>query len=182
MREFKDNENSKWSIDLPVGAVMRVRSASDNRFNLFEPQAKIENSSGSKVSLLDALNDDLPTFWEFLWHLVEPQSAQRQIDAAKFGQLMAADCLLLAQAAFMEEWRDFFLKLQQPDKALALEKTAKYREKARLLMTAKLKDPTLDAMDSRVAAKQEAEANAWLGNLQGLLDSTLGPSPSGNSG
>ena len=71
MRSFTDKSDQTWQIDLTVGAVMRVKSSSEGRFNLFDPGPK----------MADELATDEGTFWELLWHLIEPQARERKIDA-----------------------------------------------------------------------------------------------------
>jgi hypothetical protein len=136
MQEFKDKEGGRWVIDLTIGAVMRLKG---HGFNLFDPV---------KDDLAQRLRDDLPTFWELLWLLVEPAATVHDIDAQHFGHLMAADCLLDAQERFFAEWMDFFRRLQRPDLMTVLDKLNKYQAKALELVKAKL--PMLNEIDSRV--------------------------------
>lgn len=169
MRQFKDSGEKIYDIDLSIGNVMRVKAASSGRFNLFEPQSQVDGAT-----LLEAI-DDLPTFWELLTYLVAPD------DPAAFGKAMAGRCLIAAHAAFLEEWRDFFHQLQQPQHAAVLEKTVKYRAIALELTEAKLAQ-MLPGLDEQVTAKMEAAASDWLGSSRDKLASILGPSPSATSG
>jgi hypothetical protein len=170
MSNFKDRENNTWSIDLPFGTVLRVKKESEGRFDLLDPQ------HGNLADRLAA--HDFEALYELLWHILRPTADERQIDAEKFGQLVAADCLLDARQALWKEWTDFFQKLQRPDKATVLEKLAKYNAKAVELVKAKVNDPTLTELDSRVEAKMHATLNQSFGNLGASLDSILDPSPS----
>jgi hypothetical protein len=97
VREFQDQSDAKWQIDLAFGQVMRVKVASEGRFNLLEPR-----------DLADRLAQDEAEFWELLWYLVEPQARERGTSAEQFGRAMAADCLHEARRQFFAEWDDFF--------------------------------------------------------------------------
>lgn len=177
MTPFVDSQGTAWQIDLPIGTVNRIRSVSDGRFDLWDPAHQINGKPQS-----ERLLNDLPTFWELLWMLVEPTAEERGVSAADFGLLMAADCLVAAQLAFFEEWADFFRKLQRPDQALALEKNRLYRQKAvELIQTRIAQEPSLQALDAKVAAKLEAELSSSLGKLQASLESILADSPGDNS-
>jgi hypothetical protein len=170
MATFKDRENNTWTIDLPFGTVLRVKKESEGQFNLLDPE---------HGNLADRLaSHDFEALFELLWHILRPIAEARQIDAEKFGQLVAADCLLDARQALWKEWTDFFQKLQRPDQATVLEKLAKYNAKAVELVKAKVADPALANLDSRVEAQMAATLNRSFGSLGESLDSILAASPS----
>ena len=174
MNTFKDRENNSWTIDLPFGTVLRVKRESDGRFDLLNPQHE---------NLADRLAaHDFEALYELLWFLLRPAAEERNIDAAKFGQLVAADCLLDARQALWRVWTDFFQKLQRPDQATVLEKLATYNAKALELVKAKVADPKLIELDRRVEAQMKATVNQSFGSLEASLDSILGPSPGASSG
>jgi hypothetical protein len=175
MRTFEDKSGRKWQIDLTIGAVMRVKQATEGRFDLFD---------AGKSNLAETLWTDLEQFWELLWHLVEPQATALDppVDAAQFGEAMAASCLIAARQTFFAEWRDFFQSLQRPDQALPLEKLEKYMSEALTAMKAKATDPLLTAVDQKVQAKIESQLNSSFGSLLAELDAILAPSPSASSG
>ena len=174
MSTFKDRENNTWTIDLPFGTVLRVKKESEGRFNLLDPEHE---------NLADRLAaHDFEALYEVLWHILRPVADERQIDAEKFGQLVAADCLLEARQALWKEWTDFFQKLQRPDKATVLEKLAKYNAKAVELVKAKVADPRLADLDNRVETKMVATLNQSFGSLEASLAKTLDTSPSDSSG
>jgi hypothetical protein len=164
MRTFKDKTGAEWLLDLTVGSVMRLRRA-DSRFDLFDSNVKV-----GELPLSTALYDPV-LFWELLWHLVEPQAVTRGINAEAFGDLMAAECLIVAQTEFFGEWRDFFHGLQRQDHATALEKVAKYHAKA-LEMVAENLATVSPKVDAIVNQKMATAMSNGRGRLQALLDST----------
>lgn len=175
MRTFKDKTGRPWQVDLTIGAVTRVKQASNGRFDLFD---------AGKNNLAESLWTGLEQFWELLWLLVEPQAAAHSppVTAAEFGEAMAASCLVSARQEFFAEWQDFFQTLQRPDQALPLEKLKTYMDQALAAMREKAADPALLAIDARVKAKIESQLNSSLGNLLGELESILAASPSASSG
>lgn len=171
MRQFKDKEAAAWTIDLTIGTVARVKATSEGRFNLIDPAPQ----------LADALARDELTFWELLWHLVEPQAQQRNVSAEAFGQAMAADCLHHARRLFFEEWTDFFRQLHRPDKQAVVEKAAQYLAKAMELTHAKLASPEMNELDRLVEQRMQASLNASFGKLRASLASTPAASPGDSS-
>jgi chemotaxis regulatin CheY-phosphate phosphatase CheZ len=171
VRQFKDKSAGTWTIDLNFGAVLRVKAATSGRFNLIDPGAK----------LADELAQDEGTFWELLWHVIEPQAAERQIDAAKFGELMAANCLHDARRLLFEEWTDFFRQLHRPDKAAVVEKAAQYLAKAMELAAAKLTGTDMALLDQRVEERMQASLNESFGKLLASLEPTPALSPGDSS-
>lgn len=173
MQKFKDSGGKCWEIQLPIGEVARIRKASEGQFNLWEP---------AKDDLADRLANDMPLFWELLWHLVEPQAEVASVSADDFGKAMAAECLYDAQKKFFEEWRDFFRRLARPDAEAIVEKIAQYRAKALELVKAKLATAELEKIDQRVETKMQRILNEQFGKLQESLDSILDPTPGDSSG
>jgi len=147
VRIFKDKTGATWSIDLTIGDVLRVKAASEGRFNLLDPAHE----------LAAQLAADVLTFWELLWHLVEPQAAARETSAERFGDAMAASCLLAARQALFAEWSDFFRQLHRPDLVGVVELAAQGAQMA------------IDATAARLDSDQTREL---LATLQTQLDSS----------
>ena len=168
MREFKDHSGQAWSIDLSIGNVMRVKAASESRFNLFEP-----GQLGEQLAVDEAF------FWELLVYLCEPQAAERNVSAEQFGKLMASDCLFDARRLFFDAWLDFFQKLRRQDKAAVVQKVAAYLAKAMELTVAKLASPEMQEIDKLVESRMQSSLNASFGQLRDSLASTPALSPGG---
>lgn len=159
MAVFKDSKGGEWEIALPFGVVNRVRSASNGRFDLLD------------TKLAATVYGNFAEFWALLWHVIEPQANQRGITAEQFGDLMAADCLVSARDAFMDEWRDFFHKLQMKEAALALEEMIRqYREGVTNLLQRFEKERP--AIRKKVEAKINRTLDSEFGKLLASLEST----------
>lgn len=175
MQKFKDRDGKTWQIELTVGSITRIKQDSGGRFNLFDPDSLVDGRSLASIVFAEHLSD-----WATLWELVYFAVEGEKPDAAEFGAAMAGDCLVAAQRALIEEWRDFFRLLQRPDLALVLEKRLAYQTKAIELVNERIKSPQLASLDAKVNAKLESALNESLGNLEGKLASILDPSPSGS--
>lgn len=169
MRSFTDKTGRKWDIDLPWGVVDAIKKANP-AFNLLNHE------------LAEKLWEDEGEFFELLWLLVEDQAIAAGINAKDFGKAIAAKCLFDAKRAFFDEWRDFFLELQRPDKAMALEKLAELQTVALEAWEAQKNAPVLKEFSSRARQHVSTRLSKAFGDLEGLLDSIPDSSPGGNSG
>lgn len=148
MALFSDKNGKKWSIDLTIGAVDRVKRGTDGRVNLLHPESLVEGDQLQVRLMLDLLE-----FWEVLYLLVEPQCQREGVTAEQFGELMSADCLVSAQSVFCREWRDFFRKLQRLELATTLEKMQSWTEAARAKLNAAIAKLPLQQLDDQTMRK-----------------------------
>lgn len=170
MRKFSTSDGQEWSIELLVGTLTRIKGESSGRFDLWHPM-------NGTPSLSDVLWEDYEAFFDLLAAMLSGQWKERGITAEQFGLALPPEQLVNAQFAFFEEWKDFFLQLQRPKIAAALEKEITYRKKLVELVTAKLADPRLQAIDGKMTAKMESILNKSFGSLLDSLESTLAVSP-----
>lgn len=168
MRKFKDRNGREWSIDLTIGTVARVRKESGKRFDLLDPSSVVD---GEKLSTV--LDEDLATVYEVLWHIVEPQAVAAGITAEQFGEAMAADCIIAAQAALFGEWLDFFRDVQRPDLATALDMLTTARMRLAKAVAAKMATIDVEATRTAMQAKIDQTLGQSFGDLQGQLDAIL---------
>lgn len=173
MQSFKDKTGKEWSIELPIGTVMRIKSATNGRFDLFE-SSRPSGSDSAALPLSTLLASDIPTFWELLWYLIEPQANAANVTPEQFGIAMAGDCLIVAREVFFREWRDFFRLLQRPDQVLVLEKTSLWMAQALEKVRAKTNDPKLQELDKMVETEMDRNLNGLFGQMLESAESTLG--------
>lgn len=199
MQTFSDSSGNTWKINLSFGEIIRVRNASDGEFDLLYPESKTEGGE----ELQARLADDYGLFWELLYFICEPQlltayadqikaacsqpaegdkpTTARQICAELFGQAMAANCVVDAHKAFFREWVSFFHRLNQPQQAMVIEKTAKLRELAQQAVAEKMNTPEIQELEARAAKKIQSAVNSSFTTLADSLESLLSVEPGGNS-
>lgn len=168
MHTFADRNGRQWQIDLTIGTVARVRKNSGKRFDLLDPSSAAD---GEKLSTV--LDEDLATVYEVLWHIVEPQAVAAGITAEKFGEAMAADCIVAAQAALFAAWLDFFRAVQRPDLATALDMMTTARTRLARAVAAKMATIDVEATTMAMQAKIDQTLGQSFGGLQERLASIL---------
>ena len=182
MKKFVDRTEESWTLDLSFGAVARVKSLSDGKYDLLRPERLIESPDFDKpVTLQTLIMLDFPTLWEVLFMLVEPQAIERKITAQQFAERMNPEKLLAAREALRREWQDFFHQLQRPDKALALEKLGKWLAEAERKLETAMQNPIIDEMDAKVSNEMDLILTNSFGSLRESLGSTRDRSPGVNS-
>lgn len=174
MATFEDRERQEWTIELPFGEILRIKAASEGKFDLLDPHS---------TKLAERLDDDLLLFWELLAHLTHRQQLARGIDAEAFGLLMTGDCLLYAQRSFFREWSDFFRQLQRHDIAVALETIARLKEKTIEKIRHKIESSEeLKQLDQRASKKIDRLLTSAFSDLRVSFDSILIDIPGETSG
>ena len=168
MHKFSDRNGRQWSIDLTIGTVARVRKESGKRFDLLDPSSVVD---GEKLSTV--LDEDLATVYEVLWHIVEPQAVAAGITAEQFGESMAADCIIAAQAALFAEWLDFFRAVQRPDLATALDMLTTARTRLAKAVAARMSTIDVEATRAKMDSMIDRTLGQSFGGLQERLASIL---------
>lgn len=95
MRYFKDDKGETWGVDLTVGSLLRVKTATG--FDLIDKP--------------DSLPQELSPLVDILWVVLEPQLTAKGVSQEAFAERLGGDALEAALDAFMEEWADFFRRL-----------------------------------------------------------------------
>lgn len=168
MHTFADRNGRQWQVDLTIGTVARVRKQSGKRFDLLNPSSVVD---GEKLSTV--LDEDFATVYEVLWHIVEPQAVAAGITAEQFGEAMAADCIVAAQAALFAEWLDFFRDVQRPDLATAMDMMTTARTRLARAVAAKMAAIDVEATKTAMQAKIDQTLGRSFGGLQERLDAIL---------
>jgi hypothetical protein len=179
MLAFNDRFSRPYAIDLTIGLASRVKRASDGRVNLFAP----ESIGPDGLTLVARLCADWEAAYEVLWHLVAADVAGREgypQDAQAFADALSPECLVVARAILLREWRDFFRNLQDPGMAKNLE--MHLEATTRLIETAKRRcnDPRITGMVDQMVAGAERLAESAIEETRRRLDS-IGSDGPGNS-
>lgn len=117
MQTFKDNQQRKWTLDLTIAKVRRLREALG--YDLMNPQ--------HYVAVLQSLTDQL----SFVFLLVENEAKEEGIDADAFERRLQGEGIATeASVAFLEECALFFRRFDQQGYARMAEQSIKMRRKA----------------------------------------------------
>lgn len=169
VRQFKDSKGDVWDIALFIGPVLAIKTKTNGKFDLLEPQSS---------ELLKRLGDPAE-FYELLWYLVEDQANQRGVTAIEFGKRLAAKCFVDARQQFVLEWADFFRDNQREDAAIALETHHQLMAVAIEEISQRIKEDTKGLVE-RAMPKMREVLNSASGSLQDALAQTLALTPSGS--
>jgi hypothetical protein len=171
VRQFSDKTGRLWTIELTIGNVVRVRKR-EPRFDLLDP---VKDLDGSPLQVV--LTTDPAEFYELLWLLCEPQLEAVGIDPMAFGQLLTAEHIVKAQAAFVEEWTDFFRSLHRDDAAMAVETQMKLVTAATRMLTNRVAKIDKTKVMTTIEGRLESEFSKQFGRLQESLESIQDPTP-----
>ena len=133
MKQFTDNAERTWTVEVNVAAIKRVKSLLD--VNLLE---------ALEGDLLDELAHDMVLLCDVIYALCKPEADAIGITDEQFGQAMAGDAIDFATTALLEELVEFFPLAKRRVLTKALAKMRNVDEKAIAYAEAKLDDPELD--------------------------------------
>jgi len=128
MHSFTDTAGRPWQIALTIGDIQRVKGSSC-AVDLLQPALArdgrpIEPDQARAVANLSiALQTDILFFYDVLQVLLEPDAEAAGVDPREFGRGLAGKALFEAHAAFLQEWRDFFVDLGRPAEAAVIQTT-----------------------------------------------------------
>ena len=111
MRTFKDLKDRDWELSVTLGLALRVKGKLG--VDLLQPE---EGNGLGRLVADDAL------LAQVIVEAIEPQMEGRGLNAADVAESFDGAVLCAAQAAFMEEYADFFRSRGRSDRALAVEK------------------------------------------------------------
>jgi hypothetical protein len=178
VRTFSDKAGQQWTLDLTFGCLSRIKGTLGH--DLLRPEKKITHEDLGETSLQAAVMLDFPLFLDVLYVAVQPMCEQRNITSAQFGELMAPACVIDARDKFREEWRDFFLGLQRPDQAMALEKMGIWLKAAHRKIDQAMMAEELEKLDEQVNRAMDLSLKRSFGNLRESLASIQERSPGGS--
>lgn len=99
MKQFTDRTGRRWTLDINVEAVKRVRKL------LAVDLLKVLDD---KCELLRQLGTDLALLVDVLYALVQPEAAAAGVTDEEFGRAFSGDVIMAARDAFFAELTDFF--------------------------------------------------------------------------
>jgi len=163
MTHFIDTKGRKWTLDVTVAAIKRVRSLAGVDLLAILDKGEIPSILLDPIRLVDVL-----------FALVKPQADSLNISDEQFGEAMAGDCIAAAGEAFVEGLVRF--SPNPSDRAVLArvhELTRAAMDRARAVVTARLESGVVErAMNEEIDRAIHGMAS---GNAPGSSASTLGP-------
>lgn len=123
MQVFVDNKNRKWTVEVTVGDVRRIRA----ELHIDLPKLFDDSCKG-----LGALLDDPVQIVDVLWLLCEAQANAVKVTPKEFGRAFAGDALERGADCLVEAAIDFFPNART--RTLTRAAMAKIRQGFTLLM------------------------------------------------
>lgn len=151
MREFKDNADHDWTLNVNVTAIKRVRDL-----------LKVDLLEVLQGKLLERLGDDPVLLVDVVYVLCKPQAEQAGITDVQFGEAMAGDAIDAATTALLEELVDFFPERQRRLLGKALGKLKKLAAMTQERAEKRLAGPTLDKIVEKELDRSDAELETKL--------------------
>lgn len=155
MHTWKDEQDNKWTIELNVDGIRRVRS-----------EINIDLVEVLDGKLLDKLGSDPVLLVDVLWVLHQEEAAKKdpKVDARGFAKAVAGDAIDRATEAFLEELTDFFPKRRRK-RLQKVRKAANRMEEALLqIVDRKTEDPRL----KKIVKKAEEDVDREFDRLAGI--------------
>jgi hypothetical protein len=170
-RYVKDAKDEQWEIRINVNTVRRIKDRTAGTINLFEPNEP-ENKPAWQL-----LYQDVLVWYDVLYATMIPQCDERRISEFQFGEQWAGDQIVEARDIFYEQWALFLQGLQKHEQALVVE--AAVKSMTRAAERVKQEIASQDVVN-RAVRQADKILNDSFGDLQGKLDSILGPTRCGS--
>ncbi len=165
MKTFTDNTGRKWTIEVNVQAIKRVRGLID-----------VDLMDAVGGDLIERLLGDPVLLCDVVYCLCKPEADERGISDEEVGRAMAGDAIEEATEALLEELVDFFPPKKRALLRKAMDKLDRFQDAAIELAHKKLDDPELEAT-LRKELDRLAVHGSSCGDLPESLDSIQDPSP-----
>lgn len=115
MHSFQDTTGRTWELTITLGAAMRIKDRLG--IDLLTPEM-------GDPPLLTVLGNDAMLLGKVIASLMEKQFDKHEIDEADVLDVFVGKVLMDAQAAFWDEYADFFQNWGRTDRATAIRKQA----------------------------------------------------------
>ena len=151
---FEDMKGERWSVELSVGAIRKVRA---------QTGVNLHEALDVEARLFQRLMADPELLVDVLWPLVEDQATAKDVDAGQFAFRLGGDALDNATTALLDSLVGF---TSSPGErkllARALEKTAEIQERGRDLIAKRLDSVATEKAIAEALERLDREAEQAL--------------------
>jgi hypothetical protein len=166
MKTFIDNAGRRWTIQVNVDVIRRVRDLV--KVNLLEV---VEGK------LLEQLISDPLLLCDILYVVCKPEAEAQKINDTDFGRAMAGDAIDGATTALLEELVDFFPAGRRQVLGKAISKLKAFETAALQTVQTRLESPELDKHLQSLLQEQLGTPKSLSGSAPASLASTPAASP-----
>jgi len=160
MREFKDNADRPWSIEVHVAAVKRVRDL-----------VGVDLLEIVEGTLIEKLIRDPILLCDIVYALCKPQADERdpRVTDEEFGRAMAGDAIEHATEALLEELVSFCPSPRdRQNLGRVLEATKRVMDRARDMVEAKLESGELERIAEEALDQLPGQLPGAAGDSSGI--------------
>lgn len=153
MRQWDDDKGETWTIDIHVGAIKRVRAATE-----------VDLAAALEGKVLERLAEDVALFVDILWVLSADQAEKKDPPCTEedFASHLRGDAIDRATEAFLQELVDFFPQRRRKSLRKILEKRDLLEEKLLSLAETKMDDPRILGIVDRASQEIDLEMDRLL--------------------
>ena len=144
MREFKDNQDRTWPLQITIGSAKRVRDLLG--VDILAPEQ-------GEPPLLVRLGTDEILLCDVLYCLIKPQADEKGVSDEAFGEALGGEAITQAVEALYAELVDFFRSRGRTDRAAALQKQGKVIHLATERITTEISNLDIEAELDQVFGK-----------------------------
>jgi len=136
VREFKDNQDRAWKLQITIGSAKRVRDLLG--VDILAPEQ-------GEPPLLVRLGTDEILLCDVLYCLIKPQADEKGISDEAFGESLGGEAITHAVEALYGELVDFFRQRGRTDRAAAIQKQGSLVQLATERITTEISDMDIEA-------------------------------------
>lgn len=151
MKEFTDSTGRKWTVEINVAIVKRIKSS-----------LQIDLLDVLGDNLIDRLSSDPILLCDLLYVTCKDQADAEGITDEQFGKAMAGDAIDGATEAFLNELVDFFPKGRRGAMRKVLDKTTALQARAIQTAETMIDSGRIDRMVENRFAKMDQEIDQML--------------------
>lgn len=179
MRTFLDAKKRRYTLDLTVGTVRRIKASLG--VDLTAPQATTDSAGKpdpvGEMILAQRIAQDVMLAVDVIFAAVESQAATHGVDVDEFCHQLPPGLCRLAREALQQEWEDFFRELGRDDQAAIVRGAVELQAEieAETLRGSKILE---EAARNQMRTQMTATLNQVLSNLTPGNSSTNSPESS----
>ena len=167
MRQFKDNADRTWTVDINVATLKRVRGLTG-----------VDLMQVIEGTLIEKFIRDPVLLCDVVYAVCKPEADAAKVSDEEFGKAMAGDAIEAATGAVLDELISFCPSPRdRANLGRVLQATRKVMDRARDLVEKKLDSGELDRLADRLLSEGSGGATAGSSSISAPESSASTPAP-----